>query len=447
MVRNFGITPVASIITGMLPVQVTQNIVETAGPGGSSILSEELPYVLSATIGVWVRGGSRLENGSERGLTHFLEHMFFKGTKRRTARQIAEELDAVGGHLDAATGREHTCFYARVLGQHLPLAVEVITDFLQNSLFRPEDIKMERGVVLEEIRSVEDDPDDLVSEHLLETLFGDHPLARPILGKADTIGAVDRDALLAFRDRNYSAPRLTIAAAGAVSHAEVARLVEPLCSSLAKGSPAPAVTPPRTYARQQVTLKKHEQAHLALGAPGLRFDHPDRYVLMVLNNLLGGSMSSRLFQEVREKRGLAYSIYSSVETFLDTGLIFIQTSCEPAKFGETVRVIGDILAEVAKKGAMDSEVERSREQLKGNMFLGLEATANRMTRLAASHMYHGRVIPLEELMESVDAVTPEAVRELAKRLLVAGAFSSAVVGPGEEAQYRIPWIAGGAAQT
>jgi predicted Zn-dependent peptidase len=439
--------PAASIITGMLPVQVTQNIAETVGPGGASILSEELPHVLSATIGVWVRGGSRLEDGPERGLTHFLEHMFFKGTKRRTARQIAEELDAVGGHLDAATGREHTCFYARVLGQHLPLAVDVITDLLLNSLFRPEDIERERGVVLEEIRSVEDDPDDLVAEHLLEALFGDHPLARPILGKAEVIGTVERETLLAFRGRNYAAPRVTIAAAGAVGHAEVARLVEPLCTALAGGGPPPKVTAPRPLSRQRVTVKKHEQAHLALGAPALRFDHPDRYALMVLNNLLGGSMSSRLFQEVREKRGLAYSIYSSVETFLDTGLLFIQTSCEPAKFGETVQVIGDILAGLVRGGAEDSEVERSREQLKGNMFLGLEGTANRMTRLAASHMYHGRVIPLEELMESIDAVTPEAVRELAGRILGAGMFSSAVVGPGGEEQYRIPWIPGGAAQS
>lgn len=424
----------------MLPVHVTQNVVETAGPGGCAILSEELPHVQSASIGVWVRGGARLEGPGEYGLSHFLEHMYFKGTARRTARQIAEELDAVGGHLDASTGREHTGFYARVLGQHLPRAVDVLTDLLLDSQFRAEDIDRERGVILEEIRAAEDDPDDLAIERLVAALFGDHPLARPILGRKETVNAVDRDALLGFRSRRHTAPMVTISAAGAVSHAELERLVKPLCSALPSEGSLPPFSPPAPRTGQSVVTKEVEQAHFALAAPALRYDDPDRYALMVLNNLLGGSMSSRLFQEVREKRGLAYSVYSSTEMFVDSGMLFIQSSCEPARFAEAVGVIGGILDGLARGGIESAEVERSREQMKGNMFLALESTASRMTRLAASHMFLGRVVPLEELMKSIDAVTPGTVQSLAGRLLDTGRFASSVVGPGDASRYHIPWV-------
>jgi len=383
-----------------------------------------------------------MERDGERGLTHFLEHMVFKGTPKRTARRIAEELDAVGGHLDAATSREHTCFYARVLAQHLPMACDVITDILLNSLLRDGDIDKERGVILEEIRSVEDDPDDLVVESLLAALYGAHTLARPVLGSADIVRSVSRDALVGFRGSNYTAPRITIAAAGQVRHEDLVRLVTPLLSALPADGVLPEFIAPVPLVSHRFIAKDIEQVHLAMGIPALRFDHPDRFVLLVLNNLLGGSVSSRLFQEVREKRGLVYGIYSSAEAFQDSGILVVQTSCEPARFQETAGVVGDVISDVAAGRFDDSEVERGREQMKGGMFLALEGTVSRMTRLAASSMYLGRVLPLEEIMRRIDAVTPGAVRELAASLLVAGRFSSSVVGPGRAGQYRIPWMAG-----
>jgi len=383
-----------------------------------------------------------MEQDGERGLTHFLEHMVFKGTKRRTARRIAEELDAVGGHLDAATSREHTCFYARVLAQHLPMACDVITDILLNSLMRDGDIDKERGVVLEEIRSVEDDPDDLVVENLLSALYGGHTLARPVLGDAGIIRTVSRETLMGFRERNYIAPRVTIAAAGQVRHEDLIKLVEPLLTALPAAGRLPEFVEPVPLVNHRFTPKDIEQAHLAMGIPALRFDHPDRFVLLVLNNLLGGSVSSRLFQEVREKRGLVYGIYSSAEAFRDSGILVVQTSCEPARFQETAGVVGDVIRDVAAGRFEDSEVERGREQMKGGMFLALEGTVSRMTRLAASSMYLGRVLPLEEVMKRIDEVTPAAVRELASRLINMDRFSSSVVGPGQAEQYRIPWMSG-----
>jgi len=383
-----------------------------------------------------------MERDSERGLTHFLEHMVFKGTKKRTARGIAEELDAVGGHLDAATSREHTCFYARVLAQHLPMACDVITDILLNSLMREGDIDRERGVVLEEIRSVEDDPDDLVMENLLKSLYGEHTLARPVLGSASIIRSVSRDTLLDFHGRNYISPRITIAAAGKVSHDDLVKLVTPLLSSLPEKGVLPEFVEPVPLVNHRFIAKDIEQAHLAMGIPALRFDHPDRFVLLVLNNLLGGSVSSRLFQEVREKRGLVYGIYSSAEAFRDSGILVIQTSCEPAKFQETAGVVGDVIREVAAGRFEDSEVERGREQMKGGMFLALEGTVSRMTRLAASSMYLGRVLPLEEIMHKIDSVTPDAVRRLAASLLVVEKFASSVVGPSPAEKDRIPWMSG-----
>ena len=383
-----------------------------------------------------------MEQDGERGLTHFLEHMVFKGTKKRSARRIAEEFDAVGGHLDAATSREHTCFYARVLAQHLPMACDVITDILLNSLMRDDDIDKERGVVLEEIRSVEDDPDDLVVENLLRALYGDHTLALPVLGSAEIIRSVSRESLTGFRDRHYIAPRVTIAAAGQIRHEDLVKLVEPLLGGLPSSGVLPEFIAPVPLVDHRFIAKDIEQAHLAMGVPALRFDDPDRFVMLVLNNLLGGSVSSRLFQEVREKRGLVYGIYSSAEAFRDSGILVVQTSCEPAKFQETAGVVGDVIREVAAGRFEDSEVERGREQMKGGMFLALEGTVSRMTRLAASSMYLGRVLPLEEILKRIDSVTPEAVRELAARLLVMERFSSSVVGPGQAEQYRIPWMSG-----
>lgn len=419
-----------------------ESFTETLTPRGSLVLSEELPHVASVSLGVWLRAGSRHERPAEGGLTHFLEHMNFKGTPRRTARRIAEELDAVGGHLDASTGKETTSFYARVTSAHLPLACDVLADMLVHSMFQEEDVVRERDVVLDEIRMYQDDPSELVMDQMLEAFLGDHPLARPILGRPEVIAKVSREDLLRFRARSYGADRLVIAAAGQIKHAELLVLLAPLLEGLPEVTSPREEVPPVPRVVTRITSRVQEQVHLALAAPALPYAHPDRFVLGVLNNILGGSASSRLFQQVREQRGLTYAISSGVESFADGGALLVHTAGDPEKFGELAEVIGGILADMAGGRITEEEVARSREQLKGNIVLSLEGTSSRMTRLALSRMYLGRVTPVAEVMHLVDAVTTEGVRNLARRLLDPGRFTVTVLGPGSPDAYRVPWATG-----
>jgi predicted Zn-dependent peptidase len=421
---------------------LTENVIETVTPEGAVVLSEELPHVASVTLGVWISAGSRHELEGEDGLTHFLEHMLFKGTSRRTARQIAEELDAVGGHLDAATSRETTCFLSRVMSQHLPLACDVIGDILTGSLFREADVDRERSVVLEEIRSYEDEPAELAMDQMMRTFYGDHPLARPILGSRKVMEKIDSAAVAGHRNRLFGRDRVVVAAAGQVRHDDLVSMVEPLLAGLpSTGEPRP-MSPPVPNARQAVTTRSQEQVHMVLAAPTFPFSCSGRHVLQVLNNLLGGSMSSRLFQEIREKRGLAYGVSSGADSFHDAGILSIHTAADPDSYAEIASVIGDILDDLSSGGVRDEEVLRAREQIKGNIFLALESTSARMSRMALSKIYLDRVTPLEEVMAMVDAVTPEAVREMARRILAPAKFSLAALGPGESERYRVPWGAG-----
>ena len=420
---------------------LSENVERTVTPGGTVVLSERLPHVASASLGFFFRTGSRDEAPGEEGMTHFLEHMFFKGTPRRTGRGIAEELDAVGGHLDAGTSHDYTSLYARVLAEHVPLACDMVSDMLCNSLLSDEEVGRERGVVLDEIRLYEDEPADIVVENLLKAAYGEHPMARPVLGRREVIDGLDHRGLEAFRRRRYASDRLVVAVAGLVEHGEVLRLLAPLLSGLpARGVPREGPSPVHSP-RCRLVIRGQEQAHFALAAPALKATDERYYIMLVLNNLLGGSYSSRLFQEVREKRGLAYSIGSSVDSFADGGLLVIQTACEPGKFGQTAGVIGRVLAELASGGVTDEEVIRNRNQLKGATFLGMEGTSTRMMRLAMGTLYLDRVVPLAEVMEKVDAVTPGAVRELAAGLLGPGRFASSVLAPGDPAAYRVPWLA------
>ena len=416
----------------------SENAVESVTPAGTVVLSDWIPHVASVTLGVWVRTGSRHEGPGEEGLSHFLEHMFFKGTARRTARQIAEELDAVGGHLDASTGREVTCFYARVLAENLPMACDVLCDQLLNSAFRDEDIGKERDVVIEEIRSYEDEPAEVVMDSLLKTFYGEHPLALPVLGDRKVIGALDRATLAGYRDRHYTADNIIVAAAGNVRHAELADLMSPLLSGLPASGDRRRIFPPDPRPRRTVIVRKQEQVHLALAAPSIPFNHPDRFVLQVLNNILGGGVSSRLFQEIREKRGLTYGISSGVEAFLDGGALLIHTAADPEKFKETADAIVGILEDMSRGEITDPEIIRGRDQLKGNIFLALESTSNRMSRMASSKIYLDRVTPLAEVMRMVAAVGPEDVRSMARNLLRPGRFALAVLGPGTAEQYQWP---------
>jgi len=420
--------------------ELPEQIRETVTAQGAVVLTEFLPHVASAAIGVWVARGSRHEAPSEAGLTHFLEHMVFKGTARRSARQIAEELDAVGGMIDAGTSREYTSFFARLLSEHIPLACDMLCDMLLNSRFRDEDIRLEQGVVLDEIRASEDEPGEVIMEQLMETLFGADPVARPVLGRKEVIRATGHDIVRNYRDRYYSSDRILIAAAGQVDHDRLAELMGPLIEGLARTAVPAAASAPEARSRFRVTIREQEQAHLALAAPALPFGHPDRFVLAALNNLLGGTASSRLFQEIREQRGLAYGAASWVEAYRDMGLVGVHTAMDPKRFRETAAVVGDILRDLASGGVTDAEAIRARDQMKGSLFLGLESTYGRMARLATSKLYLGEVTPLREIMRMVEAITPERVRDMARRLLAPERFAVAVLGPGSVSDYRVDWV-------
>ncbi|SHF35353.1 Predicted Zn-dependent peptidase [Streptoalloteichus hindustanus] len=402
-------------------------------PGGLRVITERIPGVRSASVGVWVGVGSRDETPGVAGAAHYLEHLLFKGTSRRSAVQIAEEMDAVGGELNAFTAKEHTCYYAHVLDSDLPLAVDLLTDVVFEAVCAPHDMETERGVVLEEIAMRDDDPEDLLHDAFCTALLGDHPLGRSVLGSEESISAMSRDALYRFYRRRYALPSMVISVAGNVEHTRVLRLVRGALAGRLDGDRAP-VAPRRGRARitgaRRLTLHSDdtEQAHMMLGVRALDRHDDRRFVLGVLNAALGGGMSSRLFQEVRERRGLAYSVYSSVASYADTGSLGVYAGCQPERLGDVAGVVRSVLAEVAAQGLSDAEVARGRGQLRGGLVLGLEDTGSRMTRIGKGELNYADHLTVEQTLERIDAVTSEQVAALARELL-RRPLSAAVVGP------------------
>jgi predicted Zn-dependent peptidase len=409
----------------------------TVLPGGLRVLTESVPGVRSVSLGIWIGIGSRDETPLQAGAAHYLEHLLFKGTRRRTAVDIAEQFDAVGGELNAFTEKEHTCYYAQVLDTDLPLAVDVLADVVTDATMNPPDVETERGVVLEEIAMRDDDPEDLLAELFDEALFGEHPLGRPVIGTEDSVRSMSRETLHGFWRGQYTTPRMVIAAAGNLVHADVVELVAnalsraageagPAALPVGPRRPEPAVLPPgpRLVLRPEDT----EQAHVMLGVPGLSRHHPLRTVLTVLNTALGGGPSSRLFQQVREQRGLAYSVYSAVTSHSDAGHLAVYAGCAPERLDEVVAVVRGVLAEVAAGGLTPAEVARAQGNLRGGLVLGLEDTPSRMNRLGRGELDHGRQRAVTESLDRIAAVTPEQVADLARTLLAAP-LTAAVVGP------------------
>ncbi len=405
-------------------------------PGGLRVLTEAVPGVRSVSLGIWLGVGSRDEAPAQAGAAHYLEHLLFKGTATRTASAIAEDFDAVGGDLNAFTAKEHTCYYAQVLDSDLPLAVRVLADVVTDALLTPGDVELERGVVLEEIAMRDDDPEDLLGELFDEALFGEHPLGRPVIGSEESIRAMSRETLHGFWRGEYTTPRMVVAAAGNLVHAEVVELVgEALAAASARaGSASPAVPrrgPALALAEAPGLVLRPEdteQVHLMLGVPALSRHDPRRTALSVLNTALGGGPSSRLFQEVRERRGLAYSVYSSHTGYSDTGLLAVYAGCAPERLEEVTAVVRSVLAEVAAGGLTPAEVARAQGNLRGGLVLGLEDTPSRMNRLGRSELDHGRQRTVAESLDRIASVTDEQVTELAADLLT-GPFTTAVVGP------------------
>jgi predicted Zn-dependent peptidase len=395
---------------------------------GLTVLTDAMPHLETASLGVWVASGSRDERREENGVSHFLEHMAFKGTRRRTARQIAEEIEAVGGDLNAATGAESTAYYARVLRQDVPLALDVLSDILSEPIFDRAELLREQSVIVQEIGAVADTPDDLIFEHLNEIAFPDQPLGRSILGTPVTVRSFDGGKLRDYLSRNYRAPDIVVAAAGAVDHAGVLAEVEKRFA----GFNGPAGSMPESAkfgGGSHVEKRELEQVHIALALPGIAVTDPALYSLQVFANVLGGGMSSRLFQEAREKRGLCYSIYSFHMPYTDIGMFGLYAGTDAADASDLMRVIVDEIAGTAET-ITEPEVARVKAQMKVGLLMALESSGARIEQLARQMITRGRPVPAEELVEKVDAVTVESARAAGRALIARGKMATAVIGLG-----------------
>jgi predicted Zn-dependent peptidase len=394
------------------------------------VVTEAVPGVRSAAFGVWVGVGSRDEQPGEAGTSHFLEHLLFKGTARRTALEIAAVMDAVGGELNAFTAKEYTCYYARVLDSDLPLAVDVVSDIVTAATCTPEDVESERGVVLEEISMHDDDPGDVVHDAFAEALYGEHPLGRPVIGSVASIEGLTHAAITDYYRRRYTPPAMVVSVAGRVDHDEVVALVEQAFGAAEPAEPAALRrhAPPPMQAGAVVEDRPTEQAHLVLGTHGLARDDDRRWALSVLNNGLGGGMSSRLFQEVRENRGLAYSVYSYASHHHDTGMFGVYAGCAPSKVDEVLRVCREELEAVAEKGLDDDEIARAKGQLRGSLVLGLEDSGSQMTRIGKAELVHGDVLDVDEVLARIEGVTADDVRDVAADVL-RRPLSLGIIGP------------------
>ncbi len=402
---------------------------------GLRIVTERMPSVRSVTLGVWVGAGSRDERPAIAGASHFLEHLLFKGTPARSARDIAEAFEAVGGDLNAFTSKENTCFYARVLDRDLPMAVEHMCDMLQHSLLRSPDFEAERQVILEEINMHEDSPDELIHDLFTESLWAGHPLGRPVLGTVHSITSINRDQVKRFYRRHYTPARFVVVAAGNVTHDRVVELVRrgmetgrvkrqgPSAWRLREARDAPKPSG-ATLVRNRPT----EQAHICLGTNGLPRSDPDRFAFGVVNQALGGGMSSRLFQEIREKRGLAYSVYSYHAMYAEAGLFSVYAGTTPKRAEEVLGVMRREVHDLASGGLTPDEFDRAKGHMKGALVLSLEDTSGRMSRLGKSEIAHGEILSVDETLERIDAVTIEDARRVAERVLNQP-MGLAVIGP------------------
>jgi predicted Zn-dependent peptidase len=412
----------------------------TVLPGGLRVITEALPAVRSASFGIWAGVGSRDEDSRHTGATHYLEHLLFKGTSKRTALDISSAIDAVGGELNAFTAKEYTCYYARVLDSDLRLAIDVLSDMVTGSLLEASEVEAERSVILEEIAMTDDDPSDLAHEAFGWQLFGDTPLGRPILGTADSINAITRDQIAEHYAARYTPENLVVAAAGRLDHDEVveltrrafARVLGEAGSPLPPRLPGPAGRDVGSGTGVRLMSRPIEQANLVIGCAGLSRTDDRRFALGVLNAALGGGMSSRLFQEIREKRGLAYSVYSFNSQHADVGVWGIYAGCLPAKADDVLAICADEVAKVCSDGLTGEELDRGKGQLRGSMVLGLEDPASRMTRIGKSELVYPRLEPVDEVIAQIDAVTLDDVREVANAIL-SRPKALAVVGPYDDA--------------
>jgi predicted Zn-dependent peptidase len=395
---------------------------------GAKLITEAMPHVRSVSVGVWLTRGSRDEPAELGGIAHFVEHMLFKGTTTRSAEDIAQEIDSIGGQADAFTAKEYASYYIKVLDEHLPLAIDLLSDIVLRPAFQEDDIAKEKKVVLEEIKMVEDTPDDLVHELFNERFWPDHPLGRPILGTRETVDGLNEQGLREYFGSAYTADNVVIAAVGNLEHQRVRDLVEPAFAALPPNGRKVVAPPPVAIPDVLTRPKDLEQSHICLGASAYQQDDERRYAAHVLNTVLGGSMSSRLFQNVRERRGLAYSVFSGLGAFRDAGAITVYAGCANEAVDEVIGLIVDELKAIKASVIPEPELRRAKDHLKGSIMLSLESTSSRMANLARQEIYFDRQFSLDETLAGFERVTAEDVLRVARELFSDGALAGAVLG-------------------
>ncbi|ANA40412.1 MULTISPECIES: M16 family metallopeptidase [Geobacter] len=408
---------------------------------GVRIISEYMPHVHSVSIGIWVANGSRHERREHNGVAHFIEHLMFKGTEQRSALDIAREIDSVGGVLNAFTSREYVCYYAKVLDKFLPKTIDLLADIFLNSVFDSEEIEKERKVILQEINMLEDTPDDYVHDLFHRSFWRGHPLGLSILGSVESIEGLSRDAIITHLREKYRSDDIIIAVAGNVRHDELLSLVDGLFGQVPTGSGRDICHLPAYEKQVEVVEKDLEQVHICLGTKAFPQNHPRRFEVYLVNTLLGGSMSSRLFQEIRERLGLAYSVYSYVVSHTDAGSLVVYAGTSPAKLDDVLDIAFAELKRLKTELVPFTELESAKEQIKGNIYLSLESSDNRMTKLAKNEIYFGRYIPIHELTDGFDSVTSQGVLELAGEIFDERYLTLALMGKVDSAAFDVSRLA------
>jgi predicted Zn-dependent peptidase len=414
---------------------VTESYQKTQLDNGIRVVTETLPAVDSVSLGIWITTGSRDEAPAERGISHFIEHLLFKGTERRSAFDISREIESVGGSINAFTGKEYTCYHAKVLKRDTALAVDILADICADSVFDPVEIERERLVIMQEIKMVEDTPDDYIHDLFHRSFWGDHPLGYPITGLKENVLSLQREEIISFLQRQYTPDRMIVAAAGSLEHQEVVDLVAAYLGGLQpRPSPSQRQGTHGGTSRMEITFRELEQVHFCIGTTGIPHDHRLRYAGHTLNTLLGGNMSSRLFQEVREKRGLTYSIYSFLNTYSDTGLFGVYAGTTKAEIEEVISLILQELRAIHKGKIGEEDLAAAKEYLRGGTILGLEGSDGRMSRLGRDEICFKRHVPLEEVLQGLEEVSKGAVVEVAHEMLDSHPLCITLLGAIEEGE-------------
>ncbi|HEY3374242.1 MAG TPA: pitrilysin family protein [Candidatus Aquicultor sp.] len=403
----------------------------TTLPSGITIITEKMPQVRSVAIGFWVGVGSRDEIDPVNGMSHFIEHLLFKGTEKRTAQEISEAFDILGAELNAFTAKEYTCYYTRLIDQHVAEGVEILADMIQHPKFDSNDIDSERNVVLEEINLHEDSPDERIHDLFATSLWTEHPLGKPILGHVDTVGNFSRDDVVGFFRQEYGAKNLVVAAAGNIDHNVMVDLIQQHFVNAMGERPLHKEFTPSVEKKLDVYTKQTEQAHIVYGTEAISANDKRRHTLAVMDSILGGGMSSRLFQEIREKRGKAYATYSYHSLYKETGYVAAYAGTAPANTEEVVKIMHEQIDDIVGGGITDQEVYRAKEQIKGQLMLGLESTSRRMTRLGKLQITQGELLSLDEIITRIDAVTRDGITELAQELFSPNKMVLTIIGPFE----------------